>query len=149
MLGWLLQAAVALSGYPPIPVEELPPVTALSAAAMAAEVCPDAPGQCGSLAAVFDTEHYRILVRDDLDVENATHNSFLVHEFVHVLQWHARGDAIYATCDQSRSTELEAYGAQNGYLKREGQFARFGAELAFVNCDGPQATLYLPGLVNR
>lgn len=134
LLVYLLSAAANLSGYPPVPVEELPPIAVMSAAQMRREVCGLQQESCANMAAVFDTEGRRILLRDDLDLDNAGDNSFLVHELVHVLQHHQRGDRIFAGCHETLLAEREAYAAQNRYLKREGQFLRFGEGLAFMVC---------------
>ena len=134
LLAYLLAAAVKCSGLPGLPVERLPPIEIVSAEVISSEVCPDDKEGCGNLAAIFDTEHYVILVRDTLDMEKALDNSFLLHELVHVLQWTSRGPDIFKDCVASMRTEAEAYRAQNAYLKREGQFARFGEVLRFTTC---------------
>lgn len=138
LLAYLLSAAANLSGYPPIPVEELPPIAIMSAADMRREVCGDQQKSCANMAAVFDTDGRRILLRDDLDLDNPGDNSFLVHELVHVLQHHQRGERIFAGCHETLHTEREAYSVQNRYLKREGQFLRFGEGLAFMRCSDVQ-----------
>ncbi|MFZ5504068.1 MAG: hypothetical protein ACOY7P_01120 [Pseudomonadota bacterium] len=142
LLAFLVDLAAKLSGYPPIPVDALPPVQVLSEAELAKAVCPDAAAGCTNIAATFETEHYVIYVRDTLDLENAADNSFLLHELVHVLQHKARGDAIFADCPTTLKTETEAYQAQNAYLKREGQFLRFGEALGFMSCAGEQNTFF-------
>lgn len=134
LLSYLISAAAQLSGYPPIEVGALPPVRIVSAEAFAVRVCPQAPQECRGIAATFESQRYEILVRDSLDLEQAADNSFLLHEFVHVLQWKARGEAIFDGCPQTLRTETEAYRVQNAYLKREGQFPRFGEALMFTTC---------------
>ena len=44
-------------------------------------------------------------------------------------------------------TETEAYRAQNAYLKKEGQFLRFGETLAFTTCAGSQNTFFTPEIM--
>ena len=134
LLAYLLAAAVKFSGLPGLPVEKLPPIQSVSAEYISSEVCPDDKDGCSNLVAIFDTEHYLILVRNTLDMEKALDNSFLLHELVHVLQLKARGPDIFKDCLASMRTEAEAYRAQNAYLKREGQFARFGEILRFTTC---------------
>ena len=141
LLAYLLAAAVKWSGLPGMPVDQLPPIEMVSAAYISSEVCPDSKEGCSNLVAIFDTEHYVILVRDTLDMEKAFDNSFLVHELVHVLQFRSRGPDIFKDCPTSMRTEAEAYKAQNAYLKREGQFARFGEVLRFTTCAGRQDAL--------
>ena len=142
LLVFLIDLAAKLSGYPPMPVDALPPVRLLSEDALARIVCPQAENGCTNIAATFETDQYVIYVRDSLDMENAADNSFLLHELVHVLQHRARGDAIFADCPTTLKTETEAYPAQNAYLKREGQFLRFGEALGFMSCAGEQNTFF-------
>lgn len=134
LLAYLLAAAVKWSGLPGIPVEKLPPIQIVSAEYISSQVCPEDKDGCGNLAAIFDTERYAILVRDTLDMEKTLDNSFLLHELVHVLQLKSHGPDIFKDCLASMRTETEAYRAQNAYLKREGQFARFGEILRFTTC---------------
>ena len=141
LLAYLLAAAVKLSGLPGMPVDQLPPIRIVSAGYISSEVCPDDKAGCGNLVALFDTEHYVILVRDTLDMEKTLDNSFLLHELVHVLQFKSRGPDIFKDCPTSMRTEAEAYKAQNAYLKREGQFARFGEILRFTTCAEKQDAL--------
>jgi hypothetical protein len=137
LISFLLDMAVSLSGLPPVPARELPPLRAVSEDEMRQTACPEAPGHCRNLVAMFDTERYRILYLDSLDTESAADNSFLVHEFVHVLQYRRYGDAIYAGCRALLTTEAEAYRVQNAYLRREGELMRVGDILRFTTC--PQA----------
>ena len=134
LITFLLDMAVKFSGLPPIPLDQLPAFERVSPEQMQAEVCPEAPIACRSIVAVFDTERYRILFLDSLDLEKSADNSFLVHELVHALQYRQRGEAIYADCRALLATEQQAYDAQNGYLKREGQFMRVGEVLRFTTC---------------
>ena len=86
LMARLLAAAVQFSGLPAIDVADLPPVETVTAAALSAKMCPDRPDGCSSVAALFDTETYRIYLRDTLDLAVPMDNSFLVHELTHVLQ---------------------------------------------------------------
>jgi hypothetical protein len=142
LLSFLLVLAAKLSGYPAIPLEDLPPIEVMSEQALADAVCPETGNGCTNIVATFETGRYVIYVRDTLDLENAADNSFLLHELVHVLQHKARGDAIFADCVTTLKTETEAYQAQNAYLKREGQFLRFGEALGFMTCAGEQNTFF-------
>lgn len=144
LIAFLLQAAVSTSGYPAIPAESLPPMKEVKREVIAQEICPQKPEECQGMVAVFDTDRYRILYSDELDAENAGDNSFLIHELVHVLQFKANGEKIFATCEAAMKTETEAYRAQNKYLKKEGQFLRFGEALAFTTCSGAQNTFFTP-----
>lgn len=142
LLSFLLTLAAKLSGYPAIPLDALPPIEIMSEQALARAVCPGESANCTNIVATFETERYVIYVRDSLDLENAADNSFLLHELVHVLQHKSRGDAIFADCIATLKTETEAYQAQNAYLKREGQFLRFGEALGFMTCAGEQNTFF-------
>lgn len=147
LLAYLLAAAVRLSGLPAIEPEQLPPVQMVDRPQLSATICPGETNQCTNIVAIFDTDGNRILVRDDLDLENATDNSFLVHELVHVLQFRSQGDAIFRDCVTTKATETVAYQVQNAYLRKEGQFARFGEALAFMTCAGDQNTFFTPEIL--
>lgn len=136
LIGFLLDMAVRFTGLPPVPAEELPPFQRVSRAEMQAAVCPEAleSRSCSGIMAVFDTEGQRILYLDTLDLDEASDNSFLLHEIVHALQYRQQGDAIYADCAALLRTEGQAYAAQNAYLRREGQFLRVGEVLRFTTC---------------
>ena len=143
LLVYLLTAAVKFSGLPAIPVAQLPPIQVVPAEYISSKVCPDEKNGCTNLVAIFDTDDYVILVRDSLDLETTFDNSFLLHELVHVLQFKSRGSDIFKDCLTSVRTESEAYKAQNTYLQKEGQFARFGEGLRFTTCEGQQDVLSL------
>lgn len=134
LIAFLLDMAVKFSGLPAIPVEALPPFQPVSRAEMQRLICPESTPSCGTIVALFDTDQYRILYLEQLDPENSTDNSFLMHEIVHVLQYRQRGDAIYADCSALLQTEGQAYKAQNAYLRREGQLMRVGEVLRFTTC---------------
>lgn len=139
LIAFLLDMAVKFTGLPAIPPSELPPFQAVSRAEMQRLVCPEAAPSCGAIVALFDTDRYRILYLENLDPENAADNSFLMHEIVHVLQYHQRGEAIYADCSTLLKTEGQAYRAQNAYLRREGQLMRVGEVLRFTTCASDRA----------
>ncbi|MCM2277778.1 MAG: hypothetical protein NDJ89_06850 [Oligoflexia bacterium] len=134
LFAFLLEMATSLSGYPALKPDRIPTVIALPEKAIIEEVCPTDPQNCRGLAAFFHTETRRIVYRDTFDMENDTDNSFLVHELVHALQFEVRGSALFETCPAAREAEREAYEIQNRYLKRQGQFARFGEGLRFWVC---------------
>ncbi|MGB4344850.1 MAG: DUF6647 family protein [Burkholderiaceae bacterium] len=134
LMARLLAAAVQFSGLPAINVADLPPVETITAAALSAKMCPDRPGGCSSVAALFDTETYRIYLRDTLDLATPMDNSFLVHELTHVLQFKQFGDAYFSSCRKIIESEREAYRAQNNYLGSEGVDWREGFLLRFMQC---------------
>ena len=142
LLTYLMVAAANLSGYPAIPVEDLPKVLTMPPKDIAKNVCPADPQNCDNIVATFETDQYVIFVRDSLDLETSADNSFLLHEIVHVLQFKKNGEAIYKDCPTTMKTETEAYKAQNAYLKREGQFLRFGEALSFMSCAETQNTFF-------
>ena len=97
LIARLLAATVQFSGLPAIDVADLPPVERVTAAELSKKMCPESPEKCGSVAALFDTETYRIYLRDTLDLATPMDNSFLVHELTHVLQFKQYGDAYFWT----------------------------------------------------
>ena len=139
LIAFLLDMAVKFTGLPPVPVEALPSFQAVSRAEMQARICPEEVSGCGAIVALFDTDQYRILYLEQLDPENPADNSFLIHEIIHVLQYHQKGEAIYADCTTLLQTEGQAYRAQNAYLRRAGQLMRVGEVLRFTTCAGDRA----------
>ncbi|MFZ4553372.1 MAG: hypothetical protein EBS54_05315 [Betaproteobacteria bacterium] len=142
LIAYLLPLAAKLSGYPVIDAAQLPPIRSLPAAEISREICPGDASGCNGMVAIFDTDRYQILIRDNLDLDNPADNSFLLHELVHVLQFKAKGDDIFADCPTTMRTETEAYRVQNTYLGLEGQFLRVGDALAFMTCAGKQDTFF-------
>ncbi len=147
LLAYLLAAAIRFSALPGIDAEQLPPVRIVTPAELSLAICPEAPTGCTNIVAAFETGQNVIFVRDDLDLENTVDNSFLLHEVVHVLQFRAKGEAIFQDCLTTKRTETLAYQVQNAYLKKEGQFARFGEALAFMTCAGEQNTFFTPEIL--
>lgn len=136
LLARLLAAAIRYSALPPIDIAELPPIEQLSAPALAAKVCPDEPERCTTMAALFDTERYRIYLRDSLDLDNPMDNSFIVHEMVHVLQYRKHGPEYFEDCPNRIASERQAYYVQNNYLGEEGVDWREGYLVRFMRCPG-------------
>jgi beta-galactosidase GanA len=101
---------------------------------LAQKVCPDAPGTCNSVAALFDTESYRIYLRDTLNPTDPMDNSFIVHELVHVLQFKKFGHDYFTSCRKVLDSEQQAYYVQNNYLGEEGIDWREGFLLRFMKC---------------
>jgi len=95
--------------------------------------------QCTSqngLVAAYIIEQHRIVYRDDLNLENDTDNSFIVHEFVHALQDAYYGGWLFANCAGVIAAEQEAYAVQQRYLHSRGQLLRVGDRLRSVGCEG-------------
>lgn len=134
ILSTLLAVTIELSGLPGIDVKELPVLVRASEAELAALACPDQPDGCRSMAALFDTERYRILLRTSLDLDMPLDSSFLVHELVHVLQFKRFGHARFTRCEDLLNSEREAYDVQNAYLRRQGIFWREGETLRYMRC---------------
>lgn len=135
---YLFGKAVRLSGIAPYAREEMPPIFSVSKEGLNKIVCPEDPGNCRNLAAVFDDIGYRILVREDLEITSnykPLDYSFVIHEIVHSLQYRARGAEIFNGCSSVFDTEREAYQAQDLYLKEEGEFFRAGSALRFFYCE--------------
>lgn len=86
------------------------------------------------LVAAYLIEQRRIVYRNDLDLDNDSDNSFLVHEFVHALQSQYFGDQMFETCHGVMAAEKQAYAAQQKYLHSRSQLLRVGDRLRFVTC---------------
>ena len=90
--------------------------------------------QQSGLVAAYIIEQRRIVYRDDLNLDNDTDNSFLVHEYVHALQSRFFGDQLFETCQGVIAAEKQAYAAQQRYLRSRGQLLRVGDRLRLVSC---------------
>lgn len=123
----------AVDGYKKIPVYIVTP------AQMEQDVCANDPAKaCSEIGAYFDQAKGRMLVSTRLtDLVGSTEDiSFLVHEYVHVLQAERKTyDQMYGTCAASSATEQQAYRAQDAFLWREGKFARFSPSPEFFVCE--------------
>lgn len=142
LLDYFLSKAIRLSGLPSLTAKQLPPLFLVSVQELNQEVCPEDPQNCRNLAAVFDDLGYRVLIRNDFDLSDnfAPYDySFVIHELVHVLQYRHQGPEIFRNCQAIYNTELQAYTAQDQYLKEEGDFHRPGTFLRFFYCDEEQA----------
>jgi hypothetical protein len=133
LLDDLMAWAVRLSGLPP--AHDRPPVIPMSAQALSATACPDDPRPCSGLVALYDTERVRVLIRDSMDLDDPSAQSFVVHEFVHHLQHRAQGPALTSRCESVIAAEVQAYGAQNTFLARNRQLLRVGDMLRRMQCD--------------
>ena len=138
MLAELMAVATALSGYPAVSVSGIPPVHVLAPADFSREVCPESPRDCVGIVAHFDETGPWVRVSSQLDLDVALGRSFLVHELVHVLQYHHRGRIGDSGCQANLHSEQEAYRVQNAYLRRAGYPGQFGAMLANVTCAAQQ-----------
>ncbi|MBL8482056.1 MAG: hypothetical protein JNJ60_07670 [Rhodocyclaceae bacterium] len=138
LIAYLLAMAIRLSGLPGVAVDELPRIEILSGEALASQVCPEDARKCAAIAAQFDAESYRILVRDTLDLDDARGQSFVVHELVHVLQYRSQGGSMFETCEAALQSERAAYRTQNRFLAAMGKFGREGAALAHMQCAATQ-----------
>lgn len=139
LLSDLLRWAERLSGVPA--KAELPALQAMPAQALAAQACPERPGDCRTLVALYDTDRRRILYRDSLDMNDPIDQSFIVHELVHHLQHQRDGDALFSTCPNALAAETDAYAAQNRYLAQFKAWRRVGEMLRFTHCDSAEANL--------
>ena len=134
LLTQLLAAAIQLSGLPAIHVSELPPIVMLPRRVLNETVCSSAPVRCSGLIAAFDTQRYRIVVDEKLDFGDPDDDSFLVHEFVHVLQFKQSGSIGFTSCNAIMKSEHEAYAAQDLYLREHGRPGQYGINMRFTRC---------------
>lgn len=143
LIAYLLTAAIKFSGLPAIEASKLPPFEVVTGEQLAQKMCPESPERCSSVAALFDTENYRIYLRNTLDMDSPMDNSFLVHEMVHVLQFKRYGDDYFSSCRKVVESEHQAYRAQNNYLGSEGIDWREGFLLRFMNCPPEEGEMQL------
>jgi hypothetical protein len=138
----LFAVAIQMSGYPPIP---LPYTKVLPYKAMMVVACSGIPDRdkdetreaCESrrgLASVFVMQTQRVLISDALDIDSIVGQSFVIHEYVHALQFAAKGAGMYDTCEHLYQTESEAYKVQQRYLTQNGVMMQVGRELKYLRC---------------
>ncbi|MDB5759683.1 MAG: hypothetical protein JWM30_2972 [Burkholderia sp.] len=130
----LLAAAIRLSGLPAVDLGDLPPIFPLPRGELNQVVCSAAPVRCSGLMSAFDTQRYRIVVDNLLNFDEPDDASFLVHEFVHVLQFRSTGSTAFTSCTAVLESERQAYAAQNDYLREHDRPARHGEALRFSRC---------------
>lgn len=135
----LIAVVSALSGYPPIPVQDVPQIRMLSTADITREICPDRPRDCARIVAQFDAEGPQIRLNEELNFDFAQDRSFLVHELVHVLQHRHGGKSTSSDCPSSLRAEQEAYRVQNAYLRQLGLTGRHGVMMASMTCTTEQS----------
>lgn len=138
LMNSLLAAAAQFSGLPSIDVHDLPPVEVVSDNQFSQMVCPLKPWRCRAMIAAFDTQRYRIVVRESLNLDDPGDNSFLVHELVHVLQYKKDGSTRFMSCEGVIASEQEAFDAQNRYMKSAGLVRQEGIALRFMKCPPPE-----------
>lgn len=138
LIAYLFSVATTLSGYPGMPEADLPIVRLMEPSALKEEACPGDVSGCDKLVALYDRERHQILMRSDLDLHDPSDNSFLVHEFVHVLEARHKGALYQRDCEATLRSEREAYRVQNAYLDREGRSERYGAMLEHRVCAADQ-----------
>lgn len=134
----LLAFAIEASGLQALDIKDMPPIQGVTEEELSRLVCPGEPGGCRSVAALFDTEQYRILVRSSLNLQQTIDRSFLVHEFVHVLQFRQFGEERFSRCQDVLSSEREAYAVQNAYLRENGVEWQEGRTLRYMQCPPEQ-----------
>ena len=138
----LFALAIHMSGYPPI---EQPYTKVLPYKAMMIVACSGIPDRdkdetreaCESrrgLASVFVMQTQRVLISDRLDIDSIVGQSFVLHEYVHALQYAAKGAALYDTCEHLYQTESEAYRIQQKFLTENSVMMQVGRELKYLRC---------------
>ena len=134
LLAYLVAAAARLSGLQAMPVAELPPIVQLPPAQLEVQACASMSDGCPNLVAMYDHVGKRILLRDDLDLNNSADNSFLVHELVHVLEHRVKRARFQSNCIETLRSERQAYRVQNAYLREQGKLERHGYMLSQMAC---------------
>jgi predicted transcriptional regulator len=137
---WAFQKAQLFSGIPSIVPErdwDKMSIYLLSDDELSTQVCPEDPKNCHGLVGLYDTNTKDIFLREDINPDTDMLSiSFLIHEMVHKLQNELRTeDQMFSTCEKLFQTELQAYNAQDAFLKSEGQFFRAGNALKFFICN--------------
>lgn len=134
LLSYLMAAAARLSGYEPVPLEQLPSVHLMPASVIRSQVCPVQPQTCADMVAIYDNTRSRILISDELDPHSSHDSSFIVHELVHVLEFRRKASGYQQDCEETLASERTAYRAQNLYLREQGRPERYGGQLQQMVC---------------
>jgi len=113
------------------PLQATKPETVPGAAAVYARCL----AQSGLVAAYLPGQ-FRVVYRNDLDLNDDAENSFIVHEFVHALQDRQRAPRTFDTCEDALAAERQAYAVQQKYLRSRGELLRVGERLRYVSCEG-------------
>lgn len=109
LMAELMVFVVSSTGYGVLP--DLPEVAPVARPQLEQRVC----GKPCPVMALFDSEE-GILVDDSLDLlDDPAAQSVLLHELVHVLQWHAAGGPA-RQCEEWAAREREAYRVQFAWL---------------------------------
>jgi hypothetical protein len=117
----LFIAIKLIAGYP-VPMT-LPEIHVLTPAALRQSLC---KGPCGDIKAYY-LPGKGIFISDRLDLQrDVADRSVLLHELVHHAQeLSGKFNQIPGKCDRWYSRELEAYSAQNQYLRDNAKTVRF------------------------
>ena len=135
LIAKLLAAAIRLTELPAVEVASLPQIVSMSSERIAREICPERPGSCQTMIALFEPTKRRILYRDTLNMKLPKDQSFVLHELVHVLQYTQQGDAIFGSCQATMASEGQAYRAQDRFLGESGEEFRVGGVFRFMRCE--------------
>ena len=79
--------------------------------------------------------------RDDLDIENTDDSSFIVHEYVHALQY-AHIEEPFKDCYAVFRAESQAYKIQSAFLRKNGSNRFVGVVLKFMSCKNDDEMTY-------
>lgn len=131
----LLAMAIRFSGLPGMPADQLPFFEPMTTAQLGMQVCPYVMTKCDGIVSAYNHEDYVVIYLDTLNVEDVVDSSFLVHELVHVLQHHAHIVPKPLTCEALKRMEIQAYSAQNAYLKHMGSSLRYGRTAESTTCE--------------
>lgn len=118
ILADLLALAIQFTHYPAMQAADLPPFIPMTQAHLLKKTCPEVKTDCTNIVAVFDHDEYVVYYAyDQLDPKSYEDRSYFLHEIVHVLQERYTGRGMFMTCAGLHVAEVEAYEAQNDYLK--------------------------------
>lgn len=134
----LLAIAIRFSGYEPISPSDVPEIIPIrSQYEYNLQACPPEETACQRTVALFDHKKNMIFFREDLIGDPSTSTisaSFIVHELVHVLQYHEFGEKMFDTCQNLYFSELRAYNVQNAYLSSLGSSFKSGDVMKVFRC---------------
>ena len=118
----LLTEASQVSGLPMVRDMRVD-VQAVSKSELLNRTCPNR-SRCGDVVASYLINEGRIIYDSSLNLSGDVGKSFLVHEFVHVLQHLRQGSSVNEDCMTIHRNEMAAYSAQARWLSERGIFVQ-------------------------
>jgi hypothetical protein len=127
----LLLVAAQFAEYSP--PDRCPKIEFVPAADIRRYVCPDRACPTWGL---YIYGRQRLLIEENLNLDDIQARGIVVHELVHFLQERA-GEIRDRSCEATLLRERVAFWTQEQYLRQNGLDARLEHNMAYYSCDQP------------